>query len=236
VKTNNDAWHYYSQINYEASRFYSISFAESIQEEKLKEQKQKDGNTSNSNDVNDDQQNVKAINKKQKILIPEDYGEKMVEMTLAEGSKITAKQRALGRQYIIHITNAIQGLVQQLQLSDQVTSSESSKTLQNTLRLMKIWFRHGNFKPIDRIVRDGIDEINLKVWINVIPQLIARIDIKEPLIKQLLIDLLERLSQKYPQALVYSLSVSKKSRTKERREAAEALINKLKLTQGTLIE
>lgn len=37
VKTNNDAWHYFSQINYEASRFYSISFAESIQEEKLKE-------------------------------------------------------------------------------------------------------------------------------------------------------------------------------------------------------
>lgn len=56
------------------------------------------------------------------------------------------------------------------------------------------------------------------------------------MIKQLLIDLLERLSQKYPQALVYSLSVSKKSTTQERREAADALINKLKLTQGTLIE
>jgi FKBP12-rapamycin complex-associated protein len=56
------------------------------------------------------------------------------------------------------------------------------------------------------------------------------------MIKQLLIDLLERLSQKYPQALVYSLSVSKKSQNKERREAAEALINKLKLTQGNLIE
>lgn len=47
-------------------------------------------------------------------------------------------------------------------------------------------------------MRDGIDKINLKVWINVIPQLIARIDIKEAMIKQALIDLLERLSQKYP--------------------------------------
>ena len=36
--------------------------------------------------------------------------------------------------------------------------------------------------------------------------------------------------------MIYSLSVSKKSRSKERREAAEALINKLKQTQGTLIE
>jgi FKBP12-rapamycin complex-associated protein len=66
--------------------------------------------------------------------------------------------------------------------------------------------------------------------------LIARLDIKESKIKQLLIDLLERLSQKYPQALIYSLSVSKKSRTNEVRESAEAMLNKLKLTQGTLIE
>jgi FKBP12-rapamycin complex-associated protein len=63
---------------------------------------------------------------------------------------------------------------------------------------MKIWFRHGGYDQIDAIVRDGIDKINLKVWIPVIPQLIARIDIKEIKIKQLLIDLLERLSQKYP--------------------------------------
>jgi FKBP12-rapamycin complex-associated protein len=95
---------------------------------------------------------------------------------------------------------------------------------------MKIWFRHGGYGKVDEIVRAGIEKINLKVWINVIPQLIARIDIKSPHIKSLLIDLLERLSQKYPHALVYSLSVSKKSRTKERREAVEALINKLKLT------
>jgi len=59
---------------------------------------------------------------------------------------------------------------------------------------MKIWFRQGNYQQINDIVRDGIDKINLRVWINVIPQLIARIDIKEAMIKQLLIDLLERLS------------------------------------------
>lgn len=101
---------------------------------------------------------------------------------------------------------------------------------------MKIWFRHGNYEQIDELVRDGIDKINLRVWIPVIPQLMARIDIKENKIRQLLIDLLERLSQKYPQALIYSLNLSQKSRTKERKESAEAMLNKLKLTQGTLIE
>lgn len=101
---------------------------------------------------------------------------------------------------------------------------------------MKIWFRHGNYAAVNDIVRDGIDKINLKVWINVIPQLIARIDINEAKVKQLLLDLLERLSQKFPHALVYSLSVSKKSQIKERRLAADAIINKLQLTQGALIE
>jgi hypothetical protein len=32
LKTNNEAWHYYSQINYEASKFYQMLFAENIQE------------------------------------------------------------------------------------------------------------------------------------------------------------------------------------------------------------
>jgi len=62
-----------------------------------------------------------------------------------QNSKLNSKQRALGEKYILHIVNGIRGLVQQLYLSDQAQSSESSKTLQNTLRLMKIWFRHGGY-------------------------------------------------------------------------------------------
>ena len=40
-KTNNEAWHYYSQINYEASRFYSILFAQSLQESAEEEKVEK---------------------------------------------------------------------------------------------------------------------------------------------------------------------------------------------------
>lgn len=43
---------------------------------------------------------------------------------------------------------------------------------------MKIWFKHGGNPEIDEIVRDGIKKINLRVWINATPQLLARIDIK----------------------------------------------------------
>lgn len=41
---------------------------------------------------------------------------------------------------------------------------------------------------------------------------------------------------KFPQALIYSLSVTQKSTTAKRRQAADQLIEKLKITQPVLIE
>ena len=115
-------------------------------------------------------------------------------------------------------------------------SSDTTKTLQNTLRLLKLWFRHGNLPEIESIVRDGFDKIDLKVWISVIPQLLARVEIKDIVIRKSLIDLLERISIKFPQALIYSLSVLQKSKTLDRKKAADQLIDKLKMKQPILIE
>lgn len=115
-------------------------------------------------------------------------------------------------------------------------STDMTKTLQNTLRLLKLWYRHGNNPEIEEIVREGFQKIDLKVWINVIPQLLARVDIKDKIIRKQLIDLLERISQKFPQALIYSLSVLQKSKTVERRQAADQLIEKLKQKQPVLTE
>lgn len=102
--------------------------------------------------------------------------------------------------------------------------------------MLKLWFRHGNIFEIEQIVRNGFDKIDLKVWIDVIPQLLARVDIKDPVIRKSLIDLLEKISMKFPQALIYSLSVLQKSKAVERRKAADQLIEKLKLKQPVLIE
>jgi FKBP12-rapamycin complex-associated protein len=115
-------------------------------------------------------------------------------------------------------------------------SADNTKTLQNTLRLLKLWFNHGSLPEIEQIIREGFDKIDLKVWIHVIPQLLARINIKENVIRNSLNDLLERISQKFPQALIYSLSVTEKSTSDVRKEAAQQLIEKLKLTQNELIE
>jgi hypothetical protein len=33
MENNNEAWHWYSQLNYEATRFYALSFAESLRKD-----------------------------------------------------------------------------------------------------------------------------------------------------------------------------------------------------------
>ena len=65
VKKSTEAWHFYSQINYEACSFYQLKFAESLQESK-----------DLSVAANEDSMKTK----KAKIIIPEDYGEKIVKM------------------------------------------------------------------------------------------------------------------------------------------------------------
>jgi serine/threonine-protein kinase mTOR len=76
----------------------------------------------------------------------------------------------------------------------------------------------------------------LKVWIDVIPQLLARIDIKDETIRKTLIELVEKISLKFPQAILYSLSVQEISTSNERKRAAKQLFEKLKTTQKTLID
>lgn len=104
------------------------------------------------------------------------------------------------------------------------------------MRLLKIWFQHGNLPEIQGLLKEGVERIDLKVWIEVIPQLLARIDIQDDIIRRTLVELLEKISLKFPQAILYSLSVQENSTSNQRKNAARALMEKLKTTQKTLIE
>jgi FKBP12-rapamycin complex-associated protein len=115
--------------------------------------------------------------------------------------------RATAEKYVSHVVSTIRGLIQQLYLSSQVNHN-ITKTLQLVLRLLKLWFQHGNLPDIEKLLRDGLRKIDLKIWIEVIPQLLARIDIKDEVIKSTLLEFIEKISLKFPQALIYSLSVT----------------------------
>lgn len=148
---NHDAWHFYSLMNYEASIFYSKRLNEEFQ------------------------QHEGASSAAATHSIFDEFSPQTAFQIQQLSAHATARQKLLGQKYVYHVVNAIKGLVQQLSLSDlQMFTSDTTKTLQNTLRLLKLWFRHGNIFEIEQIVRNGFDKIDLKVWIDVIPQLLAR--------------------------------------------------------------
>ena len=58
---------------------------------------------------------------------------------------------------------------------------------------------------------EGMDRIGTDVWIRVIPQLIARIDIGSANVRTLLKQLLKRIVQEQPSMVLSDLSVAAKS-------------------------
>lgn len=70
----------------------------------------------------------------------------------------------------------------------------------------------------------------------VIPQLIARIDIKEPKIREGLINLLERIADIYPQSLLYALNVMARSQHLARKSAAQHILDRIKNQNANLVQ
>ena len=58
-------------------------------------------------------------------------------------------EKQIAQKYVSHVVSATTGLIQQLLLCSQVSTSSQTKTLQTTLRLLKIWFQHGNLPEIE---------------------------------------------------------------------------------------
>ena len=97
-----------------------------------------------------------------------------------------------------------------------------SKILQDLLLLINIWFQIGNEEYIDKLMNEKIDIISIQCWILIIPQLLARINITNPLIRKTLILLLKKIGLKNPRSLTYPLTVLQHSKSKARAEAVES--------------
>ena len=120
--------------------------------------------------------------------------------------------------------NAIEGFTKSICLGGKNTS----KILQDLLLLLNIWFQVGMDKTIDKLMNEKIDIISLDSWFLVIPQLLARINVTNPLIRNTLIILLKKIGLKNPRSLTYSLSVLKNSKSKIRAEAVSLILKDIK--------
>lgn len=117
----------------------------------------------------------------------------------------------------VHIVPAIQGFFKSISLS-------SLSVLQDTLRLLTLWFAHGNHQEVNDAVVEGRGSVSIDTWLEVIPQLIARIKQPSQLVKKSVHQMLQEIGRKHPQALMYPLTVACKSDSRERAQEASQVM------------
>ncbi|KAI9726194.1 MAG: phosphatidylinositol kinase- protein kinase tor1 [Chrysothrix sp. TS-e1954] len=112
----------------------------------------------------------------------------------------------------------------------------STSSLQDTLRLLTLWFSHGAHREVDAVIKEGVKTVSIDTWLEVIPQLIARINQPSPTVRKSIQSLLEEVGHAHPQALVYPLTVSIKSDTSRRSKMAADIMKTMQSHSPRLVE
>ncbi|KAK9470032.1 armadillo-type protein [Dipodascopsis tothii] len=127
-----------------------------------------------------------------------------------------------------YVVPAIQGFFKSIELS-------RGNSLQDILRLLTLWFRYGGLPEPSKAMGEGFTTISIDTWLEVIPQLIARIHQPNPIVRKSLHTLISDLGREHPQALVYPLTVAIKSDSVIRQRAASGIMDKMRAHSANLV-
>lgn len=128
-----------------------------------------------------------------------------------------------------HVIPAIRGFLRSITLS-------SNSSLQNTLRLLTLWFTHGGDHEVNTVVTEAFTSISIDTWLAVTPQLIARINQPNIRVRSSVHRLLAEVGKTHPQALVYPLTVAMKSNVTSRSQSATKIMENMRQHSAKLIE
>ena len=128
-----------------------------------------------------------------------------------------------------HVVPAITGFFRSIALA-------SSSSLQDTLRLLTLWFAHGGDTEVNTAVLEGLNDVSIDTWLEVIPQLIARINQPNNRVRGSIHRLLTEVGKAHPQALVYPLTVTIKSAVARRSQSATQIMEKMREHSPGLVE
>ncbi|KAH7327672.1 atypical/PIKK/FRAP protein kinase [Rhizoctonia solani] len=120
-----------------------------------------------------------------------------------------------------HVAAAVQGFFRSIAL-------RSDASFQETLRVLTLWFKFGAHEEVSLAMTDGFHTVNVTTWLEVIPQIIARIQTPSALVRRLISQLLNDVGRAHPQALIYPLTVASKSSSIARRNAATAIMDRMR--------
>eukprot|EP01117_Protostelium_nocturnum_P014316 TRINITY_DN5444_c0_g1_i3.p1 TRINITY_DN5444_c0_g1~~TRINITY_DN5444_c0_g1_i3.p1 ORF type:complete len:2209 (+),score=787.54 TRINITY_DN5444_c0_g1_i3:161-6787(+) len=133
------------------------------------------------------------------------------------------------RKITAHLIPAVSGFFKSIALGP-------AQSLQDLLRLLNLWFKYGQLREVETALTEGFTTVSIDTWLQVIPQIIARIHSPIIPVRRLINDLLTQIGKVHPQALVYPLQVASKSNSSARVSGALAVIEKIKKHSATLVE
>ncbi|KAM0787611.1 hypothetical protein ACM66B_003678 [Microbotryomycetes sp. NB124-2] len=128
-----------------------------------------------------------------------------------------------------HLVPSVQAFFRSIALSP-------GNSLQDTLRLLTMWFKYGHAQEVTAAIMDGFRTVSVDTWLDVIPQLIARIHAPSPNVRKLIQHVLTDVGKAHPQALVYPLTVASKYPSPPRRRAALSILDKMRDHSASLVE
>ena len=157
--------------------------------------------------------------------------------------RIPLKDESLSRQEeLTFVTRAVEGFARSISLC-----RPAELAVQDILRLLRAWFNFGTDEDVAKVVRVQLDTVSVHMWLQVIPQIIARIDSPEPAIQRNIRYLLLKIAESHPQAVTYPLVVCTSKPAKaggtndtdtgsQRRASAEYVLKELRKKKNDLVE
>lgn len=99
-----------------------------------------------------------------------------------------------------------------------------------------LWFRYQTSSEVNEAIRLGVNSMNVDAWLQVIPQLIARLHVSHAPVRQVLHDLLISIGKAHPQGIIYSLMVASRSNSSERKSAALKILDRMRHHSPNLVD
>ncbi|EJD07323.1 atypical/PIKK/FRAP protein kinase [Fomitiporia mediterranea MF3/22] len=134
-----------------------------------------------------------------------------------------------GTNLAIHVVQAVQGFFRSIQLRNE-------NALQDTLRLLTLWFKFGSHDEVSAAMATGFSIVDVDTWLDVVPQIIARIQTPSTNIRRNIDMLLTEVGKHHPQALIYPLTVASQSSSLSRKNAALAIMDRMRDHSATIVE
>ncbi|EKM51709.1 uncharacterized protein PHACADRAFT_262011 [Phanerochaete carnosa HHB-10118-sp] len=134
-----------------------------------------------------------------------------------------------GDDLAVHIVQAVEGFFRSIAL-------QRTNALQDTLRLLTMWFKYGAHDDVSHAMASGFTDVEIDTWLEVIPQIIARIQMPNANIRRNINNLLSDVGRHHPQALIYPLTVASKSNSALRHTAALNIMDRMREHSPTIVE